>query len=233
DNRSRIERQKLAEQQTADYRYPERPSELRPDAGSKRKRQTPKKRRHRGHHDRSEPEQTRLVDRGFGCLAVLAFGLERKVDHHDRVLLHDSNQQNNPDEPYDVEFGAADHQRQNRADTRRRQRRENGQRMDVALIQDSENYVHRDYRGKNQQRLVCERSLKRLRRALKRRLDRRGQTDLGLCSFNRLDRLPKSGSRSQIERQRDRRKLALMVHRQTGSLRLEMSEGAQRNLRPV
>src|SRR5262249_51059503 len=97
----------------------------------------------------------------------------------------------------------------------------------------SENYVHRDHRGKNQQGLVCERSLERLRRALKRRLDRRRQTDLALCPFNRLDRLSQSGSRSQIERQCDRRELALMIHRETRSLRLEMSEGAQRNLRPV
>ena len=37
-----------------------------------------------------------------GDLPSLALGLEREVDHHDRVLLHDADQQDDADERDDV-----------------------------------------------------------------------------------------------------------------------------------
>ena len=41
----------------------------------------------------------------------------------------------------DVEFGVEQHQRQQRADAGRRQRRENGDRVDVALVEHAEQDV--------------------------------------------------------------------------------------------
>ena len=55
-------------------------------------------RAHRRHHDRTKPQQTSLVDRLERALALVALGLERKIDHHDRVLLDDADQQNDADE---------------------------------------------------------------------------------------------------------------------------------------
>ena len=55
-------------------------------------------RRHRRHHDRTEAQQARLVDRFLRRLPSFALGLEREVDHHDRVLLDDADEQDDADE---------------------------------------------------------------------------------------------------------------------------------------
>ena len=60
----------------------------------------------------------------------------------------------------------AEQQRQQRADAGRGQRRENRDRMDVAFVQHAEHDVDGDERGENQQRLVGQRCLKRLRPCL-------------------------------------------------------------------
>ena len=57
------------------------------------------------------------------------------------------------------------HQRDQRADAGRRQRRDDGQRMNQALVQDAQNDVDRQQRGPNQDGLVRQRILKCLRGA--------------------------------------------------------------------
>ena len=70
------------------------------------------------------------------------------------------------DHPHDVEFNPACEQREQRADPGGRQRGEDGQRVDVALVQDAEHDIYREQGRHNQPRLVFERSLKHLGRAL-------------------------------------------------------------------
>ena len=41
-----------------------------------------------------------------GDMPLLALGLEREVDHHDRVLLHDADEQDDADQRDDAELGA-------------------------------------------------------------------------------------------------------------------------------
>jgi len=41
----------------------------------------------------------------------MALSVEGKIDHHDRVLFHDADQQDNADERNDAQFRAADQQR--------------------------------------------------------------------------------------------------------------------------
>ena len=53
---------------------------------------------HGGHHDGTEAQQASLEDRFFRRLVLDTFGLEREVDHHNRVLLHDSDQKNDADQ---------------------------------------------------------------------------------------------------------------------------------------
>ena len=108
----------------------------------------------------------------------LALGLQREVDHHDGVLLHDADQQDDADQRDDVEVVAGDQQRQDRADAGRGQRREDRDRVDVALVEHAEHDVDRHQRGQDQQRLVGQRVLKRLRGALEARLDARREADL-------------------------------------------------------
>ena len=102
-------------------------------------------RRHRRHHDRAEAQQARLVDRLLGRLALLALRLEREVDHHDRVLLHDADQQDDADQRDRRSRSLpVEHQREDRAHAGRRQRRENRERVDVALVEHAQHDVDRD-----------------------------------------------------------------------------------------
>ena len=52
-------------------------------AESKRDRQAAHQRRRRGHHDRAEADQARLVDGGFGVESLLVLRLKGEVNHHD------------------------------------------------------------------------------------------------------------------------------------------------------
>ena len=60
--------------------------------------QAAEQRRHRGHHDRAEPQQAGFMNCFDRALAFAALRLQREVDHHDRVLLDDSDQENDADD---------------------------------------------------------------------------------------------------------------------------------------
>ena len=83
--------------------------------------------------------------------------LQREVDHHDRVLLDDAHQQDDADQADHRQILPEQHQRQNGADARRRQRRENGDRVNVALIEHAEHDVDGDERRQDQPRLAGQR----------------------------------------------------------------------------
>ena len=70
-----------------------------------------------------------------------ALSLEREVDHHDRILLDDANQQYQSDETVDIERHPENHQRQQRAERGERQSGENRRRMDEALVENTEHHV--------------------------------------------------------------------------------------------
>jgi hypothetical protein len=90
-----------------------------------------------------------------------ALHLQREVDHHDGVLLHDADQQDDADQPDDIQLHVEEQQRQQRAGAGRRQRGENRDGMDVALIEHAQHDVDREQRGQNEHRLRRERILKR------------------------------------------------------------------------
>ena len=99
-------------------------------------------------------------------LPSLALGLEREVDDHDAVLLHNADQQDDADDGDDAEILAEDDEREQRANAGRGQRGKNCDGVDEALIEDAEHDVDGDQRGENQQRFVGERVLERRRGAL-------------------------------------------------------------------
>ena len=94
-----------------------------------------------------------------GGLCFLALGLESKVDHHNGVLLHDSDQQNDADQRHHCQIVARDQQSQDCAHARRGQRGENRNGVNVAFVQHSQHDVHRDDGGQNQKRLTRKRIL--------------------------------------------------------------------------
>ena len=61
-------------------------------------------RRHGRHDDGPEAQQAGLEDRLFRGLAFFPLRLQRKVDHHDGVLLHDADEQDDADERNDAEL---------------------------------------------------------------------------------------------------------------------------------
>ena len=85
-----------------------------------------------------------------GSLPFVALGLQREVDHHDGVLLHDPDQQDDADQRDHAQLRAEQQQRQQRAHSGRRQRRKNRDRMDVALVQNAEHDIDGHQRRQNQ-----------------------------------------------------------------------------------
>ena len=65
---------------------------------------------HGRHHDRPEAKQASLVDSIQRAQPALAFCVEREVDHHDRVLLHNADQQDHANKRHDTEFGVERYQ---------------------------------------------------------------------------------------------------------------------------
>ncbi len=78
-----------------------RSSEPRPVPNGQRN--AAEQRGHGGHHDGAEAQQAGLVDRFGRVLAVLALGLEREVDDHDAVLLHNADEQDDADDADDAQ----------------------------------------------------------------------------------------------------------------------------------
>ena len=87
---------------------------------------------------------------------------QREVDHHDRVLLDDADQHQDADDRDDAEVEAEQLERHQRADRRRRQAGQDGQRVDEALVEDAEHDVDGQHGRQQQQALVGERVLEDL-----------------------------------------------------------------------
>ena len=92
-----------------------------------------------------------------GVEPAVALGLEREVDHDDAVLLHDADQEDDPDEGDQRQLGPEHLQRQQRAEAGRRQRRDDRQRVREALVQHAEHDIDREQRRQDQQRLRADR----------------------------------------------------------------------------
>ena len=123
DDRRQIQRDQLRDDEAADDGEAERPPRFAAGAVAERDRHRAEQRRHRRHHDRAEADDAAFVDRLGRRLAVLALGVEREVDLHDRVLLHDADQHDEADERVDVQLVAEQIQRDERAEAGRRQAR--------------------------------------------------------------------------------------------------------------
>src|SRR5580693_9164584 len=148
---SREEGQGLTEDQATNDRDAEGPAHLGAGTGAQRQRESAQQSGGGRHHDRSEPEETRFVNRLDARLATLTFGLHREVDHQNRVFLDQADQQDDADQGDDAQVGIDQANRQQRANARRRQRRKNRDRVNVALIQNAQNDVNRRERRDDQQ----------------------------------------------------------------------------------
>ena len=172
-----------------------RNSEPAPEA--KRQRQSAEQRRHGGHHDRAEAKQAGLVDRFERAFALVALRLKRKIDHHDGVLLDDADQQHDTDDRDNRQIVTEQRQHDERADAGRRQRRQDGDWVDVAFVQNPQNDVDNDDRRQDEQRHGRQRFLELLRRALERALQRHRRAQIALGSSGCCRRPGRANSRAR------------------------------------
>src|SRR5579884_1086671 len=84
-HRGYVERQQLRDDESANHSEAERLTRLRARAVAESDRQRTHQRGHRGHHDGAEANQCAVVD-GLLCALSGALRIQRKVDHHDRIL---------------------------------------------------------------------------------------------------------------------------------------------------
>src|SRR5580658_2611469 len=135
NHRRRIQGQGLAENQAANHRNAQRPAQFRTHAAAESQRHRAQQGRHGGHHDRPESQQAGLINRLLWRPALFALRVQGEIDHHDTVLLYNADQQDDADQRDDAEILVEERERQQRTDTRGRQRRKNRDRMDVAFVQ--------------------------------------------------------------------------------------------------
>eukprot|EP01022_Parablepharisma_sp_SALTPOND_P004196 TRINITY_DN118_c0_g1_i13.p1 TRINITY_DN118_c0_g1~~TRINITY_DN118_c0_g1_i13.p1 ORF type:complete len:2030 (+),score=744.92 TRINITY_DN118_c0_g1_i13:50280-56369(+) len=214
DHRRGEEREHLRHQQATDHGDAQRLAQLRTHAGPQHQRQRPQQGRHGGHQDGPEAQQASLVDRLARALALVTFGFQGEVDHHDGVLLDDADQQDDADDADDAQVGPRDHQREQRAHAGRRQRREDGDGVDVALIEHAQHDVHGDDGRQDQPQGIGQRRLEGQRRPLEVGDGGGRHADLVLGGLDGLDRLAQGRALGQVEGHGGCRELADMVHHQ-------------------
>ncbi len=156
---------------------------------------------------------TGLIDRLARIEAVFALRLQGEVDHHDGVLLHDADQQHHPDQRDQAEFGAEEEQRENGARTRRGQRREDRNGVDVALIENAQHDVDADDGGKDQQRLVADGLLEQFGRARESTVDGKRRVDLLHRAVDGSHGIADGFALREVERESRGHERALMIDR--------------------
>ena len=105
------------------------------------------------HQNRSQAQQRGAVNALLRIEPFAALQLQREVDHHDGVLHHDTDQQEQPQHGDQTQTLAAELERQQRTQPGRRQGRENGQRMQRTLVEHTEHQIHRQQHGNKDPRL--------------------------------------------------------------------------------
>ena len=158
---------RLAEDQPSDNRDSKRTPQFRSRSRAERERNAAQQRGHRRHHDRPEAQQARLVNRlqrrlvpslrsasSAKSIIMMAFFFTMPMSS------------TMPDERDDAEVVVRKKQGQQRSHARRRESRQNRDRVYVALVQNAQNDVDRDQGCQDQHRLIRQRGLKRRSRPL-------------------------------------------------------------------
>ena len=160
DHRRGVEGEHLAQEQAADHGDAQRPAQLRPDSRSDRQRDSAQQRGHGGHHDGTKAQQAGLVDRIGRVQAPLPFSFQGEVDHHDAVLFHDADEQDDADNCHHAQILVKQNEREQRAHAGRRQGGKDGDGVDEAFVEHTEHDVDRDQGSQNQQGFVRQGILK-------------------------------------------------------------------------
>src|SRR6476661_10102881 len=162
---SRVKGQDLRNDQTSHDSDAERLAQFAADTHSDGERQGTEHRGHRCHHDRPEPNETRLVDRFFGTESFVSLSVEREIDHHDRVLFHDADEQDNSDDRDEIQLIAGCQHSQESTKAGGWYCRKDREWVDQALVKHSQDDVNGQERREKQPWHCHPRGLSNLRRA--------------------------------------------------------------------
>ncbi|MNM51485.1 hypothetical protein D3C81_625460 [compost metagenome] len=154
NHRRRIKGEDLAEHQATDDGQAQRLTHFCAFSLAQQQRQCAKDRCQGGHQDRPQAQQAGPANRLFRRKALMALQLQGQVDHQDGILFHHPDQQEQPQQRDQAELATGDVQRQQGTDARRRQCRENGQRVNVAFIQNTQHQVHQQQCAKDHEWLA-------------------------------------------------------------------------------
>src|SRR4029079_906188 len=231
DHRRRVEREHLRDQQSANDGDTERAPKLGAGAYGDHQRQCTEHGGHRGHQDRAETGEAGVVNRPFRRETEPPFAVEREVHHHDAVLLHDADEENNADEGNDREFRAKQLQRKQRTETGRRQRGNDGQRVGKTLIESAEHDVDSDQPCDQQKRLCAGGLFEGPDVAGKIGVDDVGQMEIDDGFFDSRGGILDRGIGCQVVRDGYRGELTLVIDCERNIAALDARYGRQRNLR--
>ena len=109
---SGVEREHLAENQSADDCYAERAPEFGTNAAPQRQGHGAQESGHCRHQNRPKAEQASLKDCILRTLPFIALRCECEIDHQNRVFLYDSNQQDDPNHSDNTEVQSKEHESQ-------------------------------------------------------------------------------------------------------------------------
>ena len=105
--------------------------------------------------------------------------------------------------------------------------------MNEAFVENAENDVDSDERGKDEDGLIRQRYLECGRSALKSSLDAGRHIEVGFGGVDGVNSVAEGGIGREIERESDDGKLALMIQGEGSGISFDSREGRQRNLRAV
>ena len=162
---------------------------------------------------------------------VLALRLDREVDHHDCVLLHDADQHDDAHEGIHVQFDPESHQRHQRTQAGGGQARQDRERMDEAFVEDAEHEVDHEHREQQQDAHTLQGALEGLRRAAEGGVDRGGNLHRRHCLVDLLDGLGQGHAGAHVEGERDRRQLPEVGDRERADVVGELRQRVERHQR--
>ncbi len=137
--------------------------------------------------------------------------LHGKIDQHDAVLLDDADEQYDADEGDHGQIVVHRHQQQQRAEAGRRQGRDDGDGVDHALVEHAEDEIDDEQRRGDEDRHARQRVSECLGVALKARLQRERLAQVFFDLLDGAHRLTDRGAGREVERDRHRGKLTLVV----------------------
>src|SRR5262249_14027536 len=116
--------------------------QLGPGAVAERERKRAEKSGHGCHENGTETQQARFVNSFDGSETVLRLGLNGKINHENGIFLDDTDEKNDANIGDHGKFRFEKHQGEERANSRGRNRRKNGDGMDETLVENAEDDVN-------------------------------------------------------------------------------------------